>query len=105
MSNDFTIRGSLRIAEGVRENLQWQDAFVTREYVCIVQRGDEPVEGAVVRIMDEALTTNEHGAATFSIRFDETNYNEPQRLEVLVAGELYNWTKVDFFTESPIVVR
>jgi hypothetical protein len=105
MENDFVIKGSLRM-EGLRENLQWKDARVTREFDAFVSdvHGD-PVDGAVIRSRGQDYVTDGNGYAKFSMVFDETNYDQPTDLEVWQAGELITRQGIGFFTETPIRLR
>jgi hypothetical protein len=104
MANDFVIKGSLRI-ERVRGNLQWKNAQVIREFDVVVRdaQGD-PVSGVVIKVGGEAYVTDDTGKITFTITFDETNYNRPTTLEAWQAGRFITWQEIDFFTETPIVV-
>lgn len=102
MENNFTIKGSLKI-EGVRENLQWKDAQVTREYDVIVRdESGNPIEGALIKIDGKTFVSDNAGKAKFSLIFNEFNYNEPKKLEVLEGENLI--TQIDFFTETPIII-
>ena len=102
MANDFVIKGSLRM-EGLRENLQWKDARVTREFdVLVTDTQLQPVKGVEIRVGGQAYVTDDTGKTTFSIIFDETNYNKPTALEAWQSGELVARRGIDFFTETPI---
>jgi hypothetical protein len=104
MENNFTIKGSLRI-EGVRENLEWKDAQVTREYDVIVKDGNgNPIEGALIKIDGKTLISDNDGKAKFNLIFNESNYIEPEKLEVLEEQNLIAQKEIDFFTETPIII-
>ena len=104
MSNDFVIKGSLRI-EGVRENLQWENAQVTREFdVIVMDVQGNPVSEAVIKVDGEAYVTDDAGKTTFNIIFNEANYNRPTTLEVWQAGRLIIRQEIDFFAETPVIV-
>ena len=80
MENDFTIKGSLKIDEGVREGLQWKNARVTREYdVIIKNKNGNPVEGALIKIDGKTFVSDKAGQAKFSLIFNEFNYIEPKK--------------------------
>ena len=105
MTNDFTIKGSLKMGQELRESLQWKGAQVTREYDVIVEDGNRsPVEGALIRIDGKTSATNASGAAKFSLVFDELNYVETKNLEVLEGEIVIGQEEIDFFTETPIRV-
>jgi len=105
MANDFVIKGSLRI-EGVRENLQWKNARVTREFeVVATDAGGQPVSGVVIKVGRGTYTTDEAGKTRFNIVFTEANYDKPTPLEVWRSGRLIERREIDFFTETPIRVR
>jgi predicted TIM-barrel fold metal-dependent hydrolase len=104
MSNDFVIKGSLRI-EGVQENLQWKDARVTRVFDVIVKDSQgKPVSGVMVKVAGEAHLTDDTGRTTFNIIFNEANYNRPTTLEVWRQMRLITQQEINFFTETPIIV-
>jgi len=102
MANDFTIKGSLRM-EGLRENLQWKDARVRREFdVIVTDAQGHPVSGVVIKVGGKAYMTDDAGKTKFKIIFNETNYNRPTAVEVWQAGRLIAQQEIDFFTETPI---
>jgi hypothetical protein len=102
MANDFVIKGSLR-TEGLRENLQWEDAQVRREFDVVFTDADgDPVGGVVIRVGGQDYVTDETGQTKFTMIFNETNYNQPTNLEVWESGELIARQGIDFFTETPI---
>jgi len=104
MENNFTIKGSLKI-EGVRENLQWKDAQVTREYEVIVIDGSgNPIEEALIKIDGNTYVLDNAGEAKFSLILNESNYIEPKKLEVLEGENLISQKEIDFFTEIPIII-
>jgi hypothetical protein len=102
MYNDFTIKGSLKI-EGVRENLQWKDAQVTREFdVLVTDAYNNPIEGVCLKIEGTTYLSDNVGKAKFSLIFNENNYDQPKNLEISVGGSLIAREEIDFFTETPI---
>jgi len=104
MENDFTIKGSLKI-EGVKENLKWKDARVTREYEVIIKdENGNPIEGALIKINGETFVSDDAGQAKFSLIFNEFNYIEPKRLEVWKGENLIAQKEIDFFTETPVII-
>lgn len=104
MENDFTIKGSLKI-EGVRENLRWEDAQVTREYdVIIKDENGELIKGALIKIDGKTFVSDNTGQAKFSLVFDEFNYAELKSLEVWKGENLIAHKQIDFFTETPIII-
>ena len=104
MENDFTIKGSLKI-EGVRENLQWKDARVTREYDVIVKdENDNLIEGAFIEIDGNTYVSDKAGKVKFSLILNESNYIEPKKLEVFERENLISQKEIDFFTETPIII-
>jgi len=104
MENDFTIKGSLKI-EGVRENLRWEDAQVTREYdVIIKDENGELIKGALIKINGETFISDDAGQAKFSLVFDEFNYIELKNLEVWQGENLIAQKEIDFFTETPVII-
>ena len=105
MKNDFTIKGSLKIDEGVKENLQWKDARVTREYdVIIKDENDNPIKGVLIEINGKTFVSDDAGQAKFSLIFNEFNYIEPKKLVVLEGENLIAQKEIDFFTETPVVI-
>jgi len=105
MANNFVIKGSLKI-EGVRENLQWKDAQVTREFDVIVTGfHGVPVSGIVIKVDGQDYVTDGDGKTKFNIIFTETNYNQPTILESWRSGKLIFRQGVDFFTETPIQIN
>jgi len=106
MENDFTIKGSLKIGEDVRENLQWKDAQVTREYDVIVSdENGNPIQGVLFKIDDKTFVSDNAGKAKFNLIFNELNYIEPKNLEVFEGENLITQKEIDFFTETPIVIE
>ena len=105
MGNDFTIKGSLKIDEGVRESLQWKNARVTREYdVIIKNKNGNPIEGALIKIDGKTFVSDKAGQAKFSLIFNEFNYTEPKKLEVWKGENLIAKKEVDFFTGTPVII-
>jgi len=104
MENDFSIKGSLKI-EGVKENLKWKDARVTREYEVIIKdENGNPIEGALIKINGETFVSDDAGQAKFSLIFNEFNYIEPKRLEMWKGENLIAQKEIDFFTETPVII-
>ena len=104
MNNDFDIKGSLKI-EGVRENLQWKDAQVTKEYdVIVIDKNNNPIKGALIEIDGNAFVSDNTGRAKFSLIFNESNYIEPKDLEVFEGENTITHKEIDFFTETPIMI-
>jgi hypothetical protein len=102
-SNSFTIKGSVRLGSDLRENLQWKDAFVSREYeVVVTDSGGAPQAGVVIRVEGRDYTTDESGRATFVVEFDQSNYDQPLRLVALRGDSVIASLDIDFFTETPI---
>jgi len=106
MENNFTIKGSLKIGQRLREGLLWKDAQVTREYNVIVrEENGSPVEGASIKIDGKTFVSDDNGRAEFSLIFNESNYIEPKKLEVLEGENLIMEKEIDFFTETPIIIE
>jgi len=102
-ANDFVIKGSLRMGERLRENLQWKNARVTREFEVIVTDSQgHPLRGVGIKVSGETHTTDEAGKTKFNLVFNEDNYDKPTPLEVWQSGRLIERREVDFFTETPI---
>lgn len=102
-SNQFTIKGSLKLADDLRENLQWKDAQVTREFeLILLDKQGNPLSQAIIKTGGKEYITDENGKTTISFIFDEVNYNQPNPLEVWQSGILVQQKSIDFFTESPI---
>ena len=105
MENDFTIKGSLKIDEEVRENLRWEDAQVTREYdVIIKDESGELIKGALIKINGKTFVSDNTGQAKFNLVFDEFNYIELKNLEVWKGENLIAQKEIDFFTETPVII-
>lgn len=104
IANDFVIKGSLRL-EGLRENLQWKNAQVAREFdVIVIDTQGEPVSGVVIKVEGKAYVTGYEGKTMFNITFNEVNYNRAMTLEAWQYGQLITSHEIDFFTETPIIV-
>jgi hypothetical protein len=102
-SNDFTIKGSLKIGSDLKEHLQWKDATVTREYeVSVSDNKNIPVSGLTLIINGKSYITDENGNAVLSIRFDQSNYSIPHKLQVFKNESLLIEYDIDFFTETPV---
>ena len=101
-ANDFVIKGSLRM-EGLRENLQWKDARVTREFDVVVADTDgAPVGGVVIRVGGQEYVTGDTGRTKFTVIFGETNYDQPAEMTAWQSGQLIARQEIDFFTDTPI---
>jgi hypothetical protein len=104
MENNFTIKGSLKI-EGVRENLQWKNAQVTKEYdVIVIDENGNPIKGAVIKIDGNTSISDNAGKARLRLIFNESNYIEPKKLEVLEGENPIVQKEIDFFTETPVII-
>ncbi len=104
-SNHFTVKGSLKLADNLRENLQWKDAQVTREFeLTLLDKLGKPISNAAVMVGEKETVTDEDGKTTISVLFDETNFNQPNPLEIWHLGALVQQSTIDFFTESPIKI-
>jgi hypothetical protein len=102
-SNNFTIKGSLRMGGDIRYNLQWQNARVTREFdVFLTDSKGNPLNGGYIEIQDRQYKADSAGKATFSIVFDEKNYKVPAVLNAYFSNVIFGSKGVDFFTETPI---
>jgi hypothetical protein len=102
-SNHFTIKGSLKISDDLRANLQWKNAQVTREFeVILTDAQGNPINQGAIKIAGKEYITDDSGKAQFSLVFDEANYNQPVTLEAWSSGELIAQQEIDFFTETPI---
>lgn len=105
MTNDFEIKGSLKM-EGLRENLKWKNAQVTREFdVIAMDPFGHPMNGVVIDIGGKAYVTDTTGKTKFNVIFNEANYNQPTLLEAWQLGKLIARQGIDFFTETPIRLR
>jgi hypothetical protein len=105
MSNDFTMKGSLKIGNDLRKHLQWQDARVTREYdVRITDKSGNPLGGLTAKINNQTFISDETGGFSFSLVFDETNYDRPKKLQVYNGDKLVFRKDIDFFTETPVIL-
>ena len=68
MVNNFTIRGSLKIALELRDNLQWKDAQVVREYdATVTDENGDPIKGVLVGIDEEESVSDDDGKVRFSL--------------------------------------
>ena len=102
-ANDFTIKGSLRIGPEVRQNLQWKDAWVTREYdVLVCDKAGNAVDDATLKVSTRQAARSSVGQYTFSLRLSEANYDQPTTVEIWRYGRRVSTLTVDFFTETPI---
>ncbi len=102
-SNNFKLTGSVRFGTTLRENLQWKDAQVTREFdVIFTDAQGIPMSGIVIKVNGKEYKTDEAGATRFSVLYDETNYNQPMTLDAWSRDQLIARQSIDFFTETPI---
>lgn len=105
MENNFTIRGSLKLASELRDNLQWKDAQVVREYdVITIDENGDPIKGALVSIEGEEFMSDDDGKSRFSLVLNGSSYDRLRRLEVFKGGILIAQKDIDFFTETPILI-
>jgi len=105
MENNFTIRGSLKISHELKEHLQWQDAQVERIYdILVLDKNGQPIEGISINIDGKNFSTDNMGKAKFSLIFNEDNYIEPEKLEVVEGDRIIAKHEIDFFTETPIII-
>lgn len=103
--NDFTIAGSLTIGPEVRQNLQWKDARVTREYTAVVtDQNGNPLPDLTVTIEGQSYMTDESGTVVFSLIFDKTNYNQPMQITLSKQNQVLFQNEIDFFTATPIQI-
>ncbi len=102
-SNNFKMAGSLKLGAGLRTNLQWKDARVTREFEVILTNSQgTPISQGVIKVGGREYTTDEAGRTRFDIVFDDANYNVPSILEAWYSGTAIARQQIDFFTETPI---
>jgi hypothetical protein len=105
-SNYFTIKGSLKMGGDLRNNLQWQNAKVTREFeVILTDSTGKPIEGGVIKIAGKQYRTDSSGSAKFMFVFDENNYKIPSTFETYLSGNSAGKTNFTFFTETPIRLK
>lgn len=105
MENNFTIRGSLKLAQELRDNLQWKDAQVVREYdVTVIDENGDPIIGALVSIDGDEFVSDAEGKLKISLILNGSNYDRLRRLEVFEEDILIAQKDIDFFTETPIVI-
>jgi len=103
-ANDFLIRGSLHISDEVKDHLQFKNATVTREYTVLLKDDtDHPIQGALIKINGKEFETDETGQVLFELIFNESTYNQPQELDVIVDSIILYQEDIDFFTETPII--
>jgi hypothetical protein len=104
--NNFAIKGSLKIAAEVRNNLQWKDAQVTREFEVIVKDPlGNPVRGVTIKVANQVKITDDTGMTTLNIVFDETNYKQPIVMEAWQLEKFKTQKEIDFFTETPVLLE
>ena len=103
IANDFSMKGSIAISSELKENLQWHDAQVTREYdVAITNQLGAPISGLTIKINGKTYVTDLSGKASFELVLDEYNYNQPEKMNVYNGNDLIAEEYIDFFTETPI---
>ncbi len=106
LSNNFTMKGSLSIANELKLHLQWQDARVTRVYDAVVTNAkDLPLSGLTVKINGRIYKTNDQGEVQFSLVHEQDSYKQPRVLEILDGNQLLAGRNIDFFTETPIIIK
>jgi hypothetical protein len=106
VSNNFTIKGSLKLGDKLRENLQWKNAEVTREFkLIIIDPQGVPIRNATIRVGGREYATDENGQSVFPFVFNEENYRQPNLLEVMQSGEKIYERTFDFFTETPVRIN
>ncbi|MFQ6105802.1 MAG: hypothetical protein ACE5NL_01875, partial [Candidatus Hydrothermarchaeaceae archaeon] len=94
-NNDFTIKGNLEIGE--IGGFSWEDSRVTRVYDVI----GKPNAELTLRKEEETVwqgKTDENGKASFSIKFDDTNFYDSWELKDNFGARV----KIDFFSATPI---
>lgn len=105
MSNDFSIKGSLKIGDGIQDNLQWKDATVTREYdIHVVKKDGTPLSGVLVQMNGQNVSTDSDGKAKISIQFDEYNFKQNMILKISLPDNTTTEKEISFFSETPIKV-
>lgn len=105
MSNDFTMEGSLKIGNDLKRHLQWHNARVTREFdAVIIDESGNPLSGLTAKIDGRTFISDEDGMVAFSLVFDDTNYNKPEKLQVYDGNNIVFQKDIDFFTETPVIL-
>lgn len=106
MANNFTIKGSVKIAPELREHMQWQDALVTREYDAVITNHEgNPLKGVFIKINGHTYITDNTGKAKFSLHFNQYNYNQLKKIEVFIGDKRIAQKDIDFFTDTPIIIN
>lgn len=106
MKNNFTIKGSLKIAPELREHLQWKEATVTREYDFIIRdKYGKPISGVLMQIDGQKFMPDNRDNGKFSLIFNEFNYNKPKMLVIFKGQNIIAEKEIDFFTETPIIIK
>lgn len=104
LANDFVIKGSVKM-EGLRENLQWKDARVVREFdVRVTDKNGSPISGIVIVIGGNSYVTDNLGRTKFDIVFTAANYNQSISMVAWHLGKPIKQQSVDFFSETPIAI-
>lgn len=102
-SNNFTIKGSLKMGGDLRNNLQWQNARVTREFeVLLTNSSGSPLIGGMLEVGGRQYKADSNGRVLFSFVFDEKNYKLPTPIKAYDSNLLFTTRMIDFFTETPI---
>lgn len=103
--NDFTMRGSLTLAGDLRNNLQFKDAQVTREYEILVRDiNGKPVQGAGVTYGGTVHATDGSGRAFIDALWNGATYNQPQNVKITLGSATPVTAAIDFFTNTPVTV-
>ncbi|MPN24020.1 hypothetical protein SDC9_171413 [bioreactor metagenome] len=78
---------------------------MTREYdMEITDESGNPLSGLTVKINGQTFISDENGGVAFSLVFDDTNYDQPEKLQVYNGTNLVFQKDVDFFTETPVIL-
>lgn len=102
-SNNFTIKGSLKLGGDIRNNLQWQNARVTREFeVFLTNSNGAPLTHGMLEVGGRQYKADLAGRVLFLIVFDENNYKVPTAVKAYDSDLLFTTLMIDFFTETPI---
>ncbi len=78
-SNHFTVKGSLKLADNLRENRQWKDAQVTREFeLTLLDKLGKTYQQCSRNGWGEGNRDGRGGKTTISVLFDEpTSITKP----------------------------
>lgn len=103
--NNFAMNGSLTLAKELKNNLQFKDAHVSREYDILVRdKNGQPVQGAEVSFDGTIYKTDSSGHAVFSVLWDGNTYALPREMKTSFASTSPVTTAIDFFTNTPVIV-